>query len=262
MSNTESTLHHAHYPRSNQYSDDWVYSNQMGPNALWLIESLAEVMDIKPGMKILDLGCGKAMTSIFLAKEYGAQVWATDLWVAASENQERITQAGVEDLVFPIHAEAHTLPYAEGFFDAIISIDAYQYFGTDDLYLGYLVDFLKPGGQFGMVSPAMLKEIGGTVPDHIKPYWEWEFCCFHSPEWWSEHWSKTGLVTVDHADAVEDGWKDWIRFLDLSAPHMQGWRKESSVSERAMLEADAGEHFGFVRILASKPEQNETRAGA
>jgi len=25
--------------------------------------------------------------------------------------------------------------------------DAHQYFGTADLYLGYLLDFLKPGGQ-------------------------------------------------------------------------------------------------------------------
>ncbi|MEZ5227484.1 MAG: hypothetical protein R2710_12635 [Acidimicrobiales bacterium] len=46
----------------------------MGPNALWLTEALTEVMTIEPGMKVLDLGCGKAMSSIFLAKEFGAQV--------------------------------------------------------------------------------------------------------------------------------------------------------------------------------------------
>ncbi|MDH3754902.1 MAG: methyltransferase domain-containing protein, partial [Acidimicrobiia bacterium] len=94
--------------------------NQMGPNALWLTESLTEVMTIEPGMSVLDLGCGSAMSSIFLAKEFGARVWATDLWVAAADNQQRIVEAGVGDLVTPIHAEAHTLPFATDFFDAIV----------------------------------------------------------------------------------------------------------------------------------------------
>lgn len=60
----------------------------MGPNALWLIEALTEVMPIERGMRILDLGCGTALTSIFLAKEFDAEVWATDLWTEASANQE------------------------------------------------------------------------------------------------------------------------------------------------------------------------------
>jgi SAM-dependent methyltransferase len=158
----------------------WVPANQMGPSALWLLESLTEVMTIEPGMKVLDLGCGRAMSSIFLAKEFGARVWATDLWIAAGDNQERIVEAGVSDLVTPIHAEAHTLPFAAGFFDAIVSIDAYQYFGTADLYLGYVLDFLKPGGRIGAVMPATTRELGEEIPATLERFWEWEFCCFHS----------------------------------------------------------------------------------
>ena len=118
------TLHHPRYPRSNGYDPQWVTRNQMGPNALWLTESLTEVMTIEPGMNVLDLGCGRAMSSIFLAREFGARVWATDLWIPATENQERIVEAGVADLVTPIHAEAHTLPFAAGFFDASITSSA------------------------------------------------------------------------------------------------------------------------------------------
>ena len=58
-------LHHPRYPRSNTYDPQWVLDNQMGPNSLWLIEALTEVMQITPGMRLLDLGCGTAMTSIF-----------------------------------------------------------------------------------------------------------------------------------------------------------------------------------------------------
>ena len=35
---------------------------------------------LEPGMRVLDLGCGKGLSSIFLAKEFGVQVWAADLW--------------------------------------------------------------------------------------------------------------------------------------------------------------------------------------
>jgi cyclopropane fatty-acyl-phospholipid synthase-like methyltransferase len=86
---------------------------------------------------------------VFLAKEFCVQVWATDLWVKASENHQRICEAGVADRVFPIHAEARDLPYAEAFFDAIVCVDSYIYYGTDDLYLQYFAKFVRPGGQIG-----------------------------------------------------------------------------------------------------------------
>lgn len=222
----------------------------MGPNALWLVESLTEVLPIDKGMRVLDLGCGRAMTSIFLAKEFGAQVWATDLWVDASSNQQRIRDAGVDDRVVA-HSEAHQLPFADGFFDAIVSVDAYQYFGTADLYIGYIAGFLRNGGQIGIVVPGLLTDLG-EVPDELAPFWEWEFCCFHSPEWWRRHWEKTGRVRVDVADAIEDGWKDWLRFDEASEPHLEGWRKEAAQNSIAMLRADRGKHLGFSRVVGTK----------
>jgi SAM-dependent methyltransferase len=88
-------------------------------------------------MRVLDLGCGRAASSIFMRREFGVQVWATDLWFSVSENIERIRDAGVEDGVFPIHADARSLPFAAEFFDAIVSVDSFCYYGTDDLYLAH-----------------------------------------------------------------------------------------------------------------------------
>src|SRR5687767_10253176 len=102
----------------------------MGPNALWLVEWLTERMDLRPGMRVLDLGCGRARTSVFLAKEYGVQVVATDLWVQPSENWPDIVEAGCADRILPLHAEARDLKFAHGYFDAVVSVDAYHYFGT------------------------------------------------------------------------------------------------------------------------------------
>src|SRR5205085_3044854 len=127
------------------YLPDWVLANASGgANSPWLTECLAQALDLRPGMRVLDLGCGRASSSIFLRREFGVQVWATDLWVSAAENIQRIRDAGVEDGVFPIHADARTLPFAADFFDAIVSIDSFFYYGTDDMYLNYLARFVKP----------------------------------------------------------------------------------------------------------------------
>jgi len=248
------SLHHPRYVRSNKYDPAWITKNQMGPNVLWLTESLTEVMTIEPGMKVLDLGCGTAMSSIFLAKEFGAQVWATDLWIAASDNQQRIVDAGVESLVSPIHAEAHTLPFAADFFDAVVSLDAYQYFGTADLYLGYLSDFLHNEGRIGAVMPALKTELGDEIPAELAPFWESDFCCFHNPDWWNHHWAKTGRAIVDHADLIDDGWRDWLQFNDFIAPFVEGWWIDDVARTHDMLEADQGKNLGFTRIVATKTE--------
>ncbi|MDP6514955.1 MAG: class I SAM-dependent methyltransferase [SAR202 cluster bacterium] len=74
------------YPLSAKYDPDWVIDNEMGPNVLWVTEAMCQAIELRPGMRVLDLGCGKALSSIFLAKEFGVQVWATDLWISPTEN--------------------------------------------------------------------------------------------------------------------------------------------------------------------------------
>src|SRR6516165_8685261 len=124
------------FPLASAYNPEWVLASVSGAaNPLWMTEWLAEALDLRSGMRVLDLGCGRAMSSIFLRREFGVQVWATDLWFSASENLQRIQDAGVEGGVFPIHADARSLPFAEGFFDAIVCIDSFVYYGSDDLYL-------------------------------------------------------------------------------------------------------------------------------
>jgi cyclopropane fatty-acyl-phospholipid synthase-like methyltransferase len=240
------------FPRASRYDGGWLVDNLMGPNVLWLAEYLCEALELKPGMRVLDLGCGKAVSSIFLAKEFGVTVTAADLWIKPSENLPRIAAAGLTDRVTPVHAEAHALPFAQGQFDAIVSLDAYQYFGTDDLYLGYIAKFLKPGGRLGIVCPGLPEfEI---MPAALEPWWEWDFCCFHSPDWWRRHWAKTGLVTVETADWMPDShalWLDWYRAV---LPLLSGFHLKSSTDGIAMLEADVDKLYGFVRVVAQRGE--------
>ncbi|NIK55184.1 SAM-dependent methyltransferase [Kribbella shirazensis] len=248
MADLDVLLRNDRYPRSAAYSARWMVDGAMGPNPVWHAEALAEVLPLESGMRVLDLGCGTALSSIFLAKEFDVEVWATDLWVQPHENLIRIAEADVENRVHPVFAEAHALPFAEGFFDALVSIGAYHYFGTDDLYLGYCSAFVKPGGWLGVVQPGLAEEYDVLPPPHLAPYWKWDFCAWHSPGWWRRHWEKTGLVTVELADRLPNGWQDWLQWNEV-CDLANGTPDQE---EARMLRADAGRALGLTRLVARR----------
>ncbi len=235
---------HFRFPRANAYHPDWVHENAMGGNPLWLVDWLTSSMELRPGMRVLDLGCGRAATSIFLAREFGVTVWATDLWINATENLQRIEDAKVGNLVFPLHCDAHSLPYAAGFFDAVVAIDSYSYFGTDDLYLNYLAQFVKPGGQIGIAGAGLTQEIPEDFPAHLKDHWTQDYWCLHSAAWWRRLWERTGIVDIEVAENMKDGWQAWL-----------DWQREAhpeNTVEIAQLEADQGQYLGFIRMIARR----------
>ncbi len=215
-----------------------------GANPLWLTEWLTEAMDLQPGMRVLDLGCGRALSSLFLHREFGVQVWATDLWFSASENLQRIRDAGMEDGVFPIHADARSLPFAAEFFDAVVSIDSFFYYGTDDLYLYDLARFVKPGGQFGLAMAGLTREIDGPVPEPLRAWWTPDCWFLHSAAWWRRHWERTGILNMELADTLPDGWQHWLDWHRVIAP--------DNAAEIQALEADRGNTLGYVRLVGRR----------
>lgn len=234
------------YPLSVKYDMHWVHKNEMGPNVLWMTEALSQIMNFEPGMRILDIGCGTAMSSIFLAREFDLQVWATDPWIKATDNWKRICEAGVENQVFPIFAWAHNLPYSNDFFDAIVSLDSYHYFGTDVHYLEfYMLKLLKRGGQIGIISPASPKDIPQPLPKHLGSEWYW----MNSVEWWRNHWKRYLELDVKKVEALPNGWQLWVRWHEFLNLYGKRNRPRES-SELDQLLADGGEYLGFVRMLA------------
>jgi SAM-dependent methyltransferase len=234
------------FPRASGYHPEWILAGVSGgASALWLTEWLAEALDLRPGLRVLDLGCGRALSSIFLRREFGVQVWATDLWFNPSENLRRIRDAGVEDGVFPVHADARALPFAAEFFDAVVSVDSFFYYGTDDLYLNSLARFVKPGGPVAITGAGLMHELEGPVPAHLAAWWAQDQpYCLHSAAWWRRHWERTGILDVERADTLPDGWQFWRDWLKLIAP--------DNVTEIRALEADAGSHLGYVRAVGRR----------
>ena len=204
------------FPLAAKYDPQWIRDNALGENALCQAESLARRLPFHAGMRILDLGCGKATSSIFLAREFGVEAWAIDDATSASENHKRAVALGCEASVFPLRVDAHSLPFAKDFFDAAIAIDSYLYYGTDDRYLGYLAQFIKPGGFIGVVDIAFTRDVRSIedAPEYLRPQYQKHWSYVHTIDWWTQHWEKTGVVDVRCAELLRESdnlLRDYVR---------------------------------------------------
>ncbi len=225
------------------YDSDFLKENMMGPSSVRILEELSRNLKFTPNMRILDLGCGKGLTSIFLAEEFGVQVFATDLWITATENYMRFRECGLEDRIVPIHADALSLPYAEEFFDGIVSIDSYHYFGTGEDFVGkHLAPLVKRGGFLAVAVPGLRQEFeNGIVPPELAPYWQ-EDMNFHSADWWKALWSKENSIEIKHSrsmDCHKQAWEDW---LVCDNPYAK--------SDTGFIAADGGRYIDTVEIIA------------
>ena len=201
----------------------------LGPNVLWLTEALCDVMALEPGMARARSGLRACRELDLPRAQLGVQVVAADLWISPTETWRRIVEAGCESQVIPLHAEAHELKFAHGYFDAIVSLDAYHYFGGDAAYLGTLTPFLRPGGQLGIVVPGVRDE-GDRLPPHLEPFvFEGYNAALHRLVGASTG-SCSGLVTVERADWIDDGWTDW-RVVERD--HARGGRSRAFPTPRA-----------------------------
>ncbi|MBW4077048.1 MAG: class I SAM-dependent methyltransferase [Acidobacteria bacterium] len=112
------------------------------------VDLVARKLDLQPGMRLLDVGCGWGAMAIHAATTYGANV----VGITLSEPQQRYATerariAGVSDLV-----EFRLQDYRDvkdGPFDAISSIGMSEHVGRRSLpaYTQVLFDLLRPGGR-------------------------------------------------------------------------------------------------------------------
>ena len=237
------------YSFTNQFMDNdknavFLKATMMGPNAMRVAEELASHLDIQENMRILDLGCGCGLSTLLLVKKFGASVFAADLWISPTENHERFQSIGIDDKAVPISVDATKgLPFANGYFDLLFTVDAYHHFGDTEDMLPSLVPFIKKGGFIAVAIPGLKCEFGTNVPDEMKPFWNEEVArTIRSIAWWKDLWSKAeGIEIVDirEMNCCKQAWDEW-----LTCPNPY------AVSDIKMMEAGGGKYYNLIQLIA------------
>lgn len=236
----------SHYPLTDSYDQEFLVKNMMGPNAMRVTEELTAYLSLRPGMRVLDLGCGMGISSILLAEKYDAKVFACDLWISPTDNAKRFAALGLEDKIIPISVDAAKgLPFAHEYFDVLLSVDAYHYFGANESMLPSLLPYLKKGGHIAVAAPGLKEEfVNGEVPAELQPFWHPDMNTFHSCGWWEALWRGEPGVTVEicrEMDCCKQAWDEWLTSPDPHAVHDVG-----------MMRVEGGKYFNLVQITGSK----------
>lgn len=188
----------------------------MGPNS---VRILAELFDRHPLQfaaddLILDLGCGTGLTSLVIAKETGAKVYANDLWVSAQENGKRFAQWGIAEQVKPICEDANNLHFGKKQFNALVSIDSYHYFaGHEGFFQEKILPFMKDSGVVLIGIPGLKEEYTGRAEELLTDWLGDNAFMFKSPAHWKELIGSHGrieFVKTWEMDCFKKAWSDWL----------------------------------------------------
>lgn len=235
------------YIKSEKYNTPELQAKIMEPNPVKFGEELLRDCKIKEGGKVCDLGSGQGLTSVFIAKEYGYKVYATDLWSDPMENKAFFEKMGLnEDKIVAVKAEAESLPYEKEFFDGVISIDSYNYFGRDDRFLDEkLLPFVKKGGYIYIAIPSMIKDCHDKLPEELLLSWTPEQLEYmHDVPYWRAILEKSRdseLIKIGQMESNEEVWADWLK-----------QDNEYAINDRKSMENGGGKYLGFIEIVLRK----------
>ena len=221
----------------------------MGPNSFRLLEELLRRNPFSGCEgRVLDLGCGMALTSVYLAEETPAKaVYAFDLWVDATDNLKRIRDLDLEDKIIPIHGDAMEMPFAWDWFDAVISVDSYHYFGCrEGVFAEKILPFVRRGGTVMIAVPGLKEEPQGDLQPLFETWAEGDDAlCFKTVSWWKSLLEKEcGSqcdIEVTEAECYDEAWEDWF-----NTGHEYGIR------DREFLSRGLDKLLNFVMIYVQK----------
>ncbi len=124
---------------------------QMEQHHLYITEQTVRLMDLRPGERVLDLGCGAGWATRLLARLVGdgprghGQVVGLDI----SDEMIRRARAGsreFENIIF-VWGSAEKIPWEENYFDKVLSVESFYYYPDQDRALNEIFRVMAPRGR-------------------------------------------------------------------------------------------------------------------
>ncbi len=144
------------------------------------VDLVCRKLDLQPGQRLLDVGCGWGTMAIHAARRYGARVLAVTLSRQQAEwGQKRVAELGLSDAV-EIRCDDYR-NVTETDFDAVSSIGLTEHIGSRNLpaYASFLASKLRPQGRLlnhCITRPAtyLPARTGGFINRYVFPDGELE----------------------------------------------------------------------------------------
>ncbi|MBB5913494.1 cyclopropane-fatty-acyl-phospholipid synthase [Nocardia transvalensis] len=153
-------IHH-HYDVSNEFYEyvlgpSMTYTCAVYEDENWTLEQAQEnkyrlvfdKLNLKPGDRLLDIGCGWGGMVRYAAKRGVKVIGATLSKEQAEWAQKKIAEEGLQDLAEVRHSDYRDVPESE--FDAVSSIGLTEHIGVHNYpgYFGFIQGKLRDGGLF------------------------------------------------------------------------------------------------------------------
>ena len=119
---------------------------------------IAQMANLTPQSRVLDIACGTGGPSLALVERTGCHLTGLDLEVAAiAYAQVQTIARGLEDRATFVRLDcSSSLPFANGCFDAVLCIDAISHLPDRIGTLREWTRLLRPGGRLVFTDPAIL----------------------------------------------------------------------------------------------------------
>ena len=130
------------------------------------LDDLLDRLDLKPGDRLLDLGCGAGGIAEYTSGRTGAHVTGLDISPSAIEVAQARTAAKRDRLDFVI-GDLNALDLKPNTFDAAISLDALYWVSDLDRTLDGILASLRPGGQLAVHT--LQGRDAGEPPEAMEP---------------------------------------------------------------------------------------------
>lgn len=237
------------------------------PGGVKLTERLGQLLNLKPGVRILDVAAGTGTSGIFLAERFGCEVVGIDF---SGKNVQganrRALAAGLAERASFRWADAEQLPFADGSFDAIICECSVCLFPDKQIAVNEFARVLTPDGQVGLSDLTRT----GALPPGLGDLLAWIACIADAQPLaaYVSHLSAANMAVriVEQHDHVLAELVKAIRTRLLAAEVAAGLGKlvlpsfdfeTAKKLVRQAQEAIAQGNIGYAIVTASKPAERE-----